>query len=191
LALSSWRWVDRAVRKASEPNCYEDEYMNIIARLIEILKAPVFASEKTSPGDTPQPFSRVAASGRIIRAYSGFLPCSQHTARHILRCEHLRELPGQKVLPYRAEPEYTHQIWIWYRLYNQPSKLNLVFRGQFDFTIANNEADIVAREITDFLVYLMLNAKDPREVLRNKDSELYWAAAIERKFKNMLNMGNL
>ncbi|MBW4573933.1 MAG: hypothetical protein KME08_01460 [Aphanothece sp. CMT-3BRIN-NPC111] len=161
--------------------------MGIISKLFGSLNTHASGSEKNSPSAN-QPFSRIAESGRIIRAYSGVLPCTKYTAQHLLRCEHLRDLPGEKAPPYKVQPEYTHQIWIWYRTYKEPEKLNLVFRGQFDFNTASDKSDVIAAEITDFLAYLMLQAKDPTEVLRNKDGDVFWAMAVERKFNNILQL---
>ena len=161
--------------------------MSILSKLVESLKPHADRSERTT-ASTNQPFSRVEESGRIIRAYSGFLPCTRHTARHLLRCEHLRQLPGEGFPPYRAQPEFTHQIWIWYRTYKEPEKLYLVFRGQFDFSITDADADLVAGEITNFLAHLMIEAKDPREVLRHKETDIFWPLAVERKLRRLLEL---
>jgi hypothetical protein len=146
--------------------------------------SPGLESRPASP-DANQSFTRVVETGRIIREYSGFLPCTQLTARHILRCEHLRDIPGEGLPPYRVEPNYTHQLWIWYRPQQEPGKLYLVFRGQFEFTIPGKDADEVAREVTDFLAYLMLQTGDRRQVLRHEESDLFWADAVETKLESV------
>lgn len=148
---------------------------------------PARAPSQPARDDTYQQFSRVAESGRIIRAYSGILPGSRRTARHLLRCEHLRDIPGEGFSPFRAEPHHTHQIWLWYRLSKEPDKLILLFRGQFCFTLAGTDADWVAGEVADFLAYLLLSdAQNPwSEVFRHDNSDLFWALAVEKKVENL------
>ncbi|MBW4577730.1 MAG: hypothetical protein KME08_21065 [Aphanothece sp. CMT-3BRIN-NPC111] len=136
--------------------------------------------------DTEQPFSSIKRSGRLVCGYSGFLPCTQQTARHILTCEHLRKLPEEKLPPYRFEPQYTHQIWIWYRNYKDFKKLNLLFRGQFDFAILDREPDTVAKEVSDFLAYVMINSKNSRELLRTQYNDTFWVLAVETKLRRLL-----
>ena len=133
-------------------------------------------------------FSRLAESGRIIRAYSGFLPDCRFRARHILRCEHLRELPGERFPPYRVEPQFTHQIWLWYRLKQEPDKLYLLFRGQFDFGFSAMDADQMSGEVTDFLAFLLLEGDQYRQnIFRNQNSDSFWVRAVERKVKSLLD----
>lgn len=166
--------------------------MSVISNLVRnyVNRKETRANRKQSiTPEADQEFSRLAASGRIIRSYSGFLPCARFRARHILRCEHLRQLPGERFQPYRVFPNYTHQIWLWYRLNPKPEQLHLLFRGQFDFTIPDkypNEviADKVAAEITDFLAYLLKKSQNySRDFFRHKDSDTFWVMAVESKFK--------
>jgi hypothetical protein len=146
-------------------------------------------SDATTPQDTSdhQSFARVAESGRIIREYSGFLPATRLKARHILRCEHLRQLPGEGFPPYRVEPQFTHQLWLWSR--NTPTgnrepqplapePLALVFRGQFEFALPGKDPDALATAVTDFLAFLLLQATDMQQVMRYPDSDLFWADAV-------------
>jgi hypothetical protein len=137
-------------------------------------------------------FARMAESGRIVCEYSGFLPAAQLTARHILRCEHLRQLPGEGFPPYRVEPQLTHQIWIWSRKVAQkpvsasqaapvepsPQPLELIFRGQFEFALPGQVADELAASVTDFLAFLLLQATDIHQVLRHSESDLFWTDAV-------------
>lgn len=143
--------------------------------------------ERNRSDEADRQFSRLAESGRIIRSYSGFLPDCRFKARHILRCEHLRDIPGERFSPYRAEPHFTHQIWLWYRLNIEPNKLYLLFRGQFDFSISAIKADQMAGEVTDFLAFLLLESDRYRQnIFRNKDSDSFWVRAVERKVKSLL-----
>lgn len=155
-------------------------------QLLETPKTYVSRTKSTAaPACTDQQFSRMEESGRIIRSYSGFLPSTRQTARHILRCEHLKDVPGER-LPYRAEPSFTHQIWLWYRLNRYPDKLYLLFRGQFDFTIQGLDPDVVASRISDSLADLLLDCnRSKREAFRHQDSTTFWALAVERKFKSL------
>lgn len=133
------------------------------------------------PVDSPSPFARAMPMGRTIRAYSGVLPCTQYVARHLLKCEHLRPLPGDRFFPYQAEPHYTHQVWIWYRFHTDPSQLQLLFRGQFDFAIAGKNSAQVAAEITDYLAFLLIHSEDYQQHLfRNSGSDAFWAQAVEQ-----------
>lgn len=67
---------------------------------------------------------------------------------------------------------------------NEPSRLYLLFRGQFDFTIAKIEVDWTAGEIADFLAYLLLNFDgDSAEMFRNQYSDQFWTTAVSRKFE--------
>lgn len=125
------------------------------------------------------------ASGRIIREYSGFLPCSQLAARHILRCEHLRDIPSEGFSPYRVEPEFTHQLWIWYRTREEPGRLQLVFRGQFDFSIPGKDADGIAGMVTDFLARMLWEAKSLKQAQRNDNSDVFWSRAVSTKLGNL------
>jgi hypothetical protein len=129
-----------------------------------------------------QSFARVAESGRIIREYSGFLPATRLKARHILRCEHLRQLPGEGFPPYRVEPQFTHQLWLWSRNTpagtQEPQPLALVFRGQFKFAMPGKDPDALAATVTDFLAFLLLQATDMQQVMRYPDSDLFWADAV-------------
>jgi hypothetical protein len=134
--------------------------------------------------DPNQQFTRLEASGRVIRSYGGILPSSGGRARHILRCEHLRELPGEGLQPYRAEPNFTHQIWLWYRMNDEPDRLYLLFRGQFDFRMMGYDLDWIAGEIADFLAYLLLNCDEVApEIFRNQYSDQFWSTAVSRKFE--------
>ncbi len=125
------------------------------------------------------------AGGRIVREYSGFLPCSRLAGRHILRCEHLRDIPGEGFSPYRVEPEFTHQIWLWYRTNAEPDRLNLVFRGQFNFTLADHTEDWVAAEVTDFLAEMLWEAKQLKHVTRNDQSDTFWIRTVATKLQNL------
>lgn len=145
---------------------------------------PSAPSRTTNPQGTSnhQSFARVAESGRIIREYSGFLPATRLKARHILRCEHLRQLPGEGFPPYRVEPQFTHQLWLWSRNTPadtpEPQPLALVFRGQFAFTLPGQDPDALAAAVTDFLAFLLLQATDMQQVMRYPDSDLFWADAV-------------
>jgi hypothetical protein len=147
------------------------------------------AAKPAKPKGSPdhQSFSRMAESGRIIREYSGFLPASKLTTRHILRCEHLRQLPGEGFPPYRVEPHFTHQIWLWSRNTSTgcsapqplaPQPLALVFRGQFEFALPRQDPDTLAGAVTDFLAFLLLQATDIQQAMRYPDSDLFWADAV-------------
>lgn len=142
-------------------------------------------SAKTQSNAYP-PFTRLAQSGRIISEYSGVLPATRLTARHILRCEHLRDIPGEGLPPYRVEPQFTHQIWLWCRPHATPDQLSLIFRGQFEFVLPGKDPDWVAAEVTDFLAYLLLQATDPNLVMRHDESDLFWAEAIETQLESLL-----
>lgn len=98
--------------------------------------------------DSSQAFARLLPSGRTIRAYSGSLPCTRYAARHLLKCEHLQPIPGEQFPPYRAEPNNTHQLWIWYRFKTNPDQLHLLFREQFGFEIPGKKSNQIAGEIT-------------------------------------------
>ncbi len=157
-----------------------------MVNLLELLTTHV-PRTKPTPTDTNQQFSRVAEGGRIIRSYSGFLPRTRRTARHILRCEHLWDIPGER-LPYRVDPSFTHQIWIWYRLNKDPEKLYLLFRGQFNFTITGHDSDWIAGQVSDSLASLLRDSKEHMHlVFRHKDCDTFWALAVERKFKSLSN----
>ncbi len=141
---------------------------------------------KVAAIDPHQQFSHLPVSGRNIRFYDGFLPCARRTARHILKCEHLRYIASEGAKPYCFQPNYTHQIWIWYKLNRDPEQLHLLFRGQFDFTMFGRDSDWVAGQIADFLAFLLINCETHhREIFRNKGSEIFWASAVERKLTNL------
>jgi hypothetical protein len=130
---------------------------------------------------TYQPFSRMEESGRIIRTYSGVLPQLRGRARHMLRCEHLRLLPGEGFSPYRAEPDFTHQIWIWYRLNQAPERLNFLFRGQFNFAMLDQDSDTTARRVTDYIANLLTHSDEYEEQLfLNESSWNFWTLAIDK-----------
>lgn len=149
----------------------------------------IFFKPKATDTDCDQQFSRLATGGRVIRSYGGFLPRSRRTAGHLLRCEHLRYIPSEGLQPYCVQSNYTHQLWLWYRLNSEPDKLQLLFRGQFDFTLVGRNPDWVAGEVTDFLAFLLLNCEEHhREIFRHKHSEIFWASAVERKFKDICSI---
>ena len=100
-------------------------------------------------------FSLRESKGRIIRFYRGYLFWFRDFATHILQCEHLRPLVSENIQPYRANPQCSHQIWIWYRLHQSPSETHLLFRNQFDFGGAHPSADTVAGYVADFLAILL------------------------------------
>jgi len=159
-----------------------------MANIHKIFSSHVFStkSAQSIPTNIDQEFSRLAESGRIVRAYGGVLPCTRRIARHLLRCEHLRQLPGERFQPYRVEPNYTHQIWLWYILKKDPDKLHLLFRGQFNFTIPGKNPDWIAEEIADFLAYLLINSEEHvQEVFRNSYSDRFWSLAVEKKFLSL------
>jgi hypothetical protein len=149
----------------------------------KILQFEVFPKKSTPlPKSKVKKFSLLGESDRVIRTYGGFIPSAPKTVEHILRCEHLRQLPGDKFAPYHAEENYTHQIWLWYKLKKNPEKLELLFREQFDFKLPGMDADFVAKEVTDFLAYLLLNGEEhPLELLRHQYSHLFWTKAVEKK----------
>ncbi|MDJ0718727.1 MAG: hypothetical protein QNJ54_31630 [Prochloraceae cyanobacterium] len=158
---------------------------NVVTKYVKRKETGASRKQSIAP-EANQEFSRMEASGRIIRSYSGFLPSTRFQARHILRCEHLRQLPGERFQPYRTFPNYTHQLWLWYRLNSNPDKLYLLFRGQFDFTIPGKNSDKVAAEITDFIAYLLKEQENSsRELFRHKDSDNFWVMAIENEFKRL------
>jgi hypothetical protein len=126
-------------------------------------------------------FSCMAESGRIVRSYCGFLPRFEGRARHIIRCEHLDFIPGEGFSPFRAEPCLTHQIWIWYRLSHNPERLNLLFRGQFDFSCPNQDAHDLARRVTDYLANLLINSSEhASQLFLNETSWKFWSLAIDK-----------
>jgi len=146
----------------------------------------IFKPKSTST-DPDQQFCRLAAGGRVIRSYSGFLPYCRRTAGHLLRCEHLRYISSEGLQPYCVQSNFTHQIWLWYRLNREPDKLHLLFRGQFDFTLLGRDSDWVAGEVADFLAFLLLNCEGHhREIFRHSGGEIFWAYAVERKFTSLL-----
>jgi hypothetical protein len=154
--------------------------------LKKVIQFSTFNAKKISVLKAEKSFSLVPKNGRIIRAYEGIVPYGINKAQHILRCEHLRQLPEEKFAPYRAEENYTHQIWLWYKLNNNPEKLELLFRGQFDFSIPDINSDLVAQQIADFLVYLMLNAEGhQKELFRHQYSYLFWSKAVEKKLESL------
>ncbi|PSR13365.1 hypothetical protein C8255_25375 [filamentous cyanobacterium CCP3] len=119
-------------------------------------------------------------TGGAIRAYGGFLPGLESTARHILRCEHLEHVSSDGFSPYRAESHLTHQIWIWYRFTHSPQRLNLLFRGQFDFSRPGLDANSLAGRVSDYLAELLMHSKTTREQLFLNDSSWkFWALAID------------
>jgi hypothetical protein len=135
-----------------------------------------------------QPFAQIKTTGRIIAEYQGFLPCTHNTARHILRCEHLRHIQGEQRDPYKFEPNNTHQIWIWYRLCKNFHEINLLFHGQFNFAIPtphNESSDEIAMKVTKFLVHIMSDCQIPAYVLRDKDSDTFWTIVVEKKLRNL------
>lgn len=133
-----------------------------------------------------QQFSRLAVHGRVVRSYSGFLPCARRTARHILKCEHLRHIPSEGPKPYCFQSNHTHQIWLWYRLNRAPDRLHLLFRGQFDFTLLGRNSDWVAGEVADFLAFLLITCETHhREIFRHQHSDIFWTSAVERKFTSL------
>ena len=166
-----------------------------MVNLSELLKGDVSGFFKqpsnkapTTGTETTEKFTSLETSGRIIRSYRGVLPCARGKARHILRCEHLRQIPGEGLPPYRARPEYTHQLWLWYRLNEEPDKLYLLFRGQFDFSLSEREPDWVAGKVSDFLAFLLIytdKCKSQREVFRHQHSDRFWLLAIEKKLQRL------
>lgn len=139
------------------------------------------ASTSTRPqASNNQAFHRLEETGRIIRTYGGFLPGLESTARHILRCEHLERVSSEGFSPYRAESHLTHQIWIWYRFNDSPQRLNLLFRGQFDFSRPGIDANSLARRVSDYIAELLVHSKTTREQLFLNDSSWkFWALAID------------
>jgi hypothetical protein len=137
-------------------------------------------SATNRPTITPyHPFTRIAMEGRVVREYGGFLPCSNLTVRHILRCEHLRDILGEDVPPHRMEPEFTHQIWIWYRPLTDPDQLHFVYRGQFDFTVPDYDVDAVAAKVTDSLAEVLWDCTNLEQILRHEDSDIFWSRSVE------------
>ncbi|PSN11871.1 hypothetical protein C7293_22555 [filamentous cyanobacterium CCT1] len=123
----------------------------------------------------------MAESGRIVRSYCGFLPRLEGRSRHIIRCEHLDFIPGEGFSPFRAEPCFTHQIWIWYRLNRNPDRLNLLFRGQFDFSCPEQDAHELARRVTDYLANLLINnGEHENQLFLSETSWKFWALAIDK-----------
>lgn len=135
---------------------------------------------RVSQNRNPEQFDRLEESGRIVRAYGGFLPGLESTARHILRCEHLDLIPGEGFPPYRAESHFTHQIWIWYRFKHSPERLNLLFRGQFSFPASELDPHALARRVTDYLSELLIHRDVGHDQLfLNESSWKFWALAID------------
>ena len=132
-----------------------------------------------TPAETDSGFKSVAQASRIIREFRGLLPTAGHAARHILRCEHLRQLPGERFHPFRAEPEYTHQLWFWYRLHERSEQLILLFRGQFDLRFPEQDPDCAASYLTDRIAEeLMTSMTNDFYLFRQQDSEIFWASLI-------------
>ncbi|MBF2078570.1 MAG: hypothetical protein IGR76_08625 [Synechococcales cyanobacterium T60_A2020_003] len=139
------------------------------------------SSSRISKNRNSEQFCRMAESGRIVRTYSGVLPKLERTARHILRCEHLDVIPGEGLSPYRAEPHYSHQIWIWYRLDHTPERLNLLFRGQFDFSSSEQDSNALAARVTDYLADLLINHDEHQhQLFLNESSWEFWTLAIDQ-----------
>lgn len=136
---------------------------------------------------TPQkPFTRNSQTqGRILREYSGILPCIKHSVSHMLRCEHLRALPDEQFAPYKVQDEFTHQLWIWYRESADASPLKLIFRNQFNFSLPNQDSDTVAIAITDFLAELLWDATDSELLLQASQDESDWIKAVELQLSQL------
>lgn len=139
-------------------------------------------------------FQRLEETGRVIRSYGGFLPGLESTARHILRCEHLERVSSEGFSPYRAESHLTHQIWIWYRFNHSPERLNLLFRGQFDFSRPGLDANALAGRVSDYIAELLGHSKTTQEQLFLNDSSWkFWTLAVdsfistEDKLNNLIN----
>ena len=114
-----------------------------------------------------------------------FCPAPNQSARHILRCEHLRLIPGEGFPPYRVAPQYTHQIWLWYRTQERPARLMLVFRGQFECVIPGRPSDQIAKEVTQFLANYLMTVEEYERVIRQNDSDLFWATLINTKIESL------
>jgi hypothetical protein len=137
-------------------------------------------SNASPPGNALRPFTRtIDREGRIIREYSGILPCTKHAARHILRCEHLRDIPGEPVSFYKQEDHFTHQIWVWYRELANPSLLQLLFRSQFECAVKGCDPDAVATAVTDDFAQALWQCKLPQQVYQSPSNEEIWEKVLE------------
>lgn len=133
-----------------------------------------------------KPFTRNSqVQGRILREYSGILPCIKHSVSHILRCEHLRALPEEEFAPYKVQDEFTHQLWIWYREAEPNSPLKLVFRHQFNFATPSQDADTVAIAITDSLAEVLWESTSSEKLLQASQDEPDWLKAVEIQFSQL------
>lgn len=135
------------------------------------------APKPATKGDSP--FTRLETSGRVICEYGGLLATNITTGRYLLRCEHLRSLPGEKFPPYRVEPDFSHQLWIFSRGQADDANLQIIFRAQFNLAFPGQDADQVALEVTEFLAYLMQHAIEPDAFVPGAAADQFWAEAVE------------
>ena len=170
---------------------------NPIARLWRwLIKAIGIRSVQTKPhAIAPDiPFTTLGANGRQISRWGGILPATPRH-RHLLILQHLRDVPGQR-RPYKVEPEFTHEVWIWYQRLGDLAGKHLLFRGQYDcgsdliaeadqimpdwnkkaaMITAGRNVDLVAKRACRILTQRMLSAKEDFMVLRtDKDEHLWW-----------------
>ncbi|MDG2990606.1 hypothetical protein L3556_06610 [Candidatus Synechococcus calcipolaris G9] len=134
---------------------------------------------RTPATQSNSPFTRLEAGGRIICEYGGLLAANGTPGRYLLRCEHLRSLPGEKFPPYRVEPDFTHQLWIFSRSPKNEAHLDIIFRAQFNLDLPGQDGDQVALEVTEFLAYLMQHASEPDAFVPGEAAEQFWIEAVE------------
>jgi hypothetical protein len=92
--------------------------------------------------------------------------------------------------PYRTDPQCSHQIWIWYRLHDNPQELHLLFREQFDFSDHNEPVDTLATNVTDFLAILLTHYRLHSWYRFNQDSAYdFWKKAITTYCRLAKNQG--
>ena len=61
----------------------------------------------------------------------------------------------------------------------------LVFRGQFEFVIAGRSPDVIAAEISEFLVSYLMTIENYQRVIRQDDSDLFWASLITTQVESL------
>ncbi|MEO0988458.1 MAG: hypothetical protein AAFY20_23400 [Cyanobacteria bacterium J06639_14] len=140
------------------------------------------------------PFTPLGANGRQVSRWGGVLPATPRH-RHLLVCQHLRDVPGQR-RPYKVESLATHEVWIWYQRSGDLAGKHLLFRGQYDcggaliaeaekvmpdwskraaMIAVGRDVDMTAKRACRLLAQRMLSAKKDFMVLRtDKDEHLWW-----------------
>ncbi len=88
---------------------------------------------------------------------------------------------------YKFEDELTHQLWIWYRELANPSHLQLLFRGQFDFSIRGYDLETVAISVTDYVAEVLWECKNPNQVFQSPSGEAFWEKVVETQLVKLLH----